>query len=204
MNVYLDDQPVAVADAETLTVQQVADRVREELADRGRLLTSLTCDSQVVATRDLEDVLGRSANAYDSIEFQSSDARQLVNTLLTAAAGLFEEADHRRIEAADLLNEGQTGKAMEVLSACFQAWAQIHQSIIQTSNVLHVDLSDIRAGDLDVARWLLSLADRLRALKEALESSDHVSVADILRYEFDDVSKQWNVIIGALRATAES
>jgi len=39
MDIYLDDEPVAVVDAETSTVEQLVGGLRSRLADTGRLLT---------------------------------------------------------------------------------------------------------------------------------------------------------------------
>lgn len=202
MNIYLDDQPVTVSEVETLSVQQVADQLRDQFMPSGRMLTSLRCNGVAVTPDRLDAVLSGPAIDFENIEFLSSDSREMVRSLLEAAGGLFEEADKRRIQAADLLNSGQVGNAMTLLSVCFQSWAQIHQSIVQSCHTLDISMDEMSSDNLDIGTWLVGLADRLRAIKEALEAGDHVSVADILRYEFDDVSEKWKQIIAMLQEQA--
>jgi len=203
VNIYLDDEPVSVTSAETLTVQGVADQLRDRLASAGRMLTSMRCDGKAVGPDQLEAILSAPAKGYTNIEFLSSDSKQMVRSLLDAAANLFKEADEQRIKAADLLNAGQVGNAMTLLGACFQSWAQIHQAIVHSCQTLGISIERISSDQFDIAAWLVGLADRLRAIKEALEAGDHVSIADILRYEFEDVSEQWKQVIAMLREKAE-
>lgn len=198
MDIYLDDKPVAVADGEALTVQELVCELRPQLADGRRMLTTIRCDGKAVESNELEAALGEVAGHYGRIEFQTSDRGELVLAALKGAAELFEESDVSRRQAADLLNEGQAGKAMAVLGECFRAWSQAHESVVQSSQLLKLDLLDMRARDVVVGEWLGLLRDKLRELKEALEVSDHVLVADILRYEFDDISQQWKQIVAHL------
>jgi hypothetical protein len=195
LDIFLDDEAVAVADAETLTVEQLAQEIRTRLSDHRRLLTSIRCDGQTVESGDLESALAHSAGRYGRIEFQSSDLGELVRGALTNAAELFDQSDDNRRSAADLLNEGQISKAMTVLGDCFKAWLQAHEAVVRSSRLLRLDIGGIPMGDVDVSGWLGLLRDKLQELKEALEVSDHVLVADILRYEFDDISEQWKRVV---------
>lgn len=198
MNLYLDDQPVVVDDAEELTVKQVVERVSGRWLDKDRLLVSIRCNGDAVDSDRLDEVLALGAAEFETLEFQSCNVRELVRSVLEAAEKSFADTDRQRREAADLLSEGQTAQAMSVLTVCFQTWAQVHSAVIQSANSLSLDLTALPVGDGTASIWLNGLAERLRALKEALEAGDHVSVADILRYEFDEVSGQWRGLLTVL------
>ena len=43
----------------------------------------------------------------------------------------------------------------------------------------------------------------LLQIKKALQSQDHVLLADILQYEFKEVTDQWHLIIARIRQEAE-
>ncbi|MBN1488797.1 MAG: hypothetical protein JXA69_02675 [Phycisphaerae bacterium] len=191
MELYLDDQPVTVDDAETQTLQEVAEELRDQLTGQGRLLTTIRCDGREVIPAELEATLARQAGMYGSVEFQSTGTQELVRGALTEAAAMLAGTNEVRNKAADLLNEGQMGAAMEALSQCFQAWGQVHEAVIKSSQLMNIDLNEAQADGLNVVTWLMLLAEKLRDLKAALEADDQVSVADILRYEFDEVSEQW-------------
>jgi len=203
LDIYLDDVPMAVAGADGLTVEQLAQEVGSRLRDGRRLVTTIRCDGETLEPGDLEAALARPASAYGRIEFQSSDLGELVRTALTGAGELFERSDRNRREAADMLNAGQVSQGMTALGECFTAWTQAHESVVQSSRLLNLDIGRIEMGDVDVAGWLGLLCEKLRELKEALEVNDYVLIADILRYEFDEISEQWKRVVTHLLACVE-
>ena len=52
-------------------------------------------------------------------------------------------------------------------------------------------------------QWLNDLASKLRELKDAIESRDHVLLGDILRYEFDETLEQWERMLDGFIAHVE-
>ncbi len=57
--------------------------------------------------------------------------------------------------------------------------------------LLGVDFESLQLAGRPVAECLTELLERLRDLKDAVANRDHVLLADILRYEFDDVLQRW-------------
>lgn len=202
MDIYLDDEPVTVAEAETCTIDELTQRMRQRLDDPARLITTIRCDGRTVEPEELEGALREPATRFGRIEFQSSNLRDLVVDALEGATVLIEESDETRRRAADLLCGGQTADAMHALGACFAAWSQAHETAVQCAAILHVNLDEAQVGDEGLSAWAESLKDKLGELKGALEVNDHVLVSDILRYEFDEVSNGWRRLLTHLREQA--
>ncbi len=202
MEVYLDDEPVTVDDARALTLEQLTHEVRSRLTDRHRLITCIRCDGQTVESDALDDRLRQSVGAFGRIEFQSSDLHELVRQALAGAEELIDESDRSRIRAADLLSQGNTTEAMGILRVCFQAWGRVHDSLTKCAQLLGTNLGTIEAAGTDGGEWVTALRDKLRELKEALEVGDHVLVADILRYEFDELAAGWRYVVTRLNEQA--
>jgi hypothetical protein len=204
VEIYLDDRPMDVAGAEHLTVQQVALSLQSQLQGHGRLLTTILCDGEPVATARLDDVLGSLTGQFARIEFQSSDARGLAIESLREVGATLAQADPSRTLAADRLNQGQVGSGMEALGECFRAWGRAHEAVVKVSALLNLDLSEEQVGDRPVAEWLEDVRDRLNEIKGAIEANDYVTVSDCLRYELDGLSGEWGQLIDALITRADA
>ncbi len=204
MEIYLDDESVAVADAEAMTIDQLAQAVRSQFNDPGRLITTIRCDGHTIDPATLGETLRQKAGAYGRIEFQSSDLGELTRAALRGAGDLIDQCDQTRQEAADALVEGQSAKAMELLGLCFNSWGRAHDSIIKCAEVLDIDVAAVAVGDVPIQEWCRLLRSKLEDLRDALTVGDHVLVADILRYEFDEVSAGWKSVIARLMKKAEA
>ena len=73
---------------------------------------------------------------------------------------------------------------------------------------IDVDLPDtttqqLRIRDEPLVNIIGMPKDTLLQVKGALEAEDHVLLADILQYEFTDVTERWHALISMLRHEAE-
>jgi len=198
VEVYLDDAPLDIDAPDGSSLEQLTQQVSRRLRGTGRVITAVRCDGRTVPADELECTLARPAREYGSIEFQSSEVAGLVRAAMQEAGRLFIESDRLRHKAADLLNEAKSSRAMELLGQCFRIWSQVYETVLKGAQLRQVNLLAVDVPDVDVTAWLGLLADRLREVKGALEVGDHVLLADLLRYEFDDVSEQWKRLLGHL------
>ena len=65
----------------------------------------------------------------------------------------------------------------------------------------YAEQTDVR--DKSILELLARPRDVLLKIKSALEAQDHVLLADLLQYEFTDVSEDWHTIINWLKQQAE-
>lgn len=204
MELYLDDEPIAIAGAETLTLQQVVESLTDRLAADKRLVTAIRCDGRPVEPEELDAVLEGPAGRFGRVELQSSAPGPLAREVLSGAAEMIVGSEEARREAVDLLNEGRTGQAMELLGAFFRSWSQVYESAVKSSHLVGVNLAEMKVDGAEVCEWLDSFARKLRELKQSLEAGDLVSVADVLRYEFDAVASEFRALIDELLPHAEA
>jgi len=104
---------------------------------------------------------------------------------------------------ADLFTQGQTNDAIQSLGQCLRVWQQVHAAVAQSIQMLGVDPGVTTIRDASLTDAIAMPKDVLRQVKSALEAQDHVLLADILQYEFSEVTEQWHDIIARLRQEAE-
>ena len=92
---------------------------------------------------------------------------------------------------------------MEALGQCMAVWQQIHDAVSKSIQMLQVDPEQMGINAERLIDVIAKPKEVLLQVKEALESQDHVLLADTLKYEFGDVAQQWHAVIGRIRQEAE-
>jgi hypothetical protein len=109
------------------------------------------------------------------------------------------EADRLRGESLDLLDKSQAAGAMEKLSGCFSYWQHAQETVLQTAQLLRIDLSCVNVDGRAFTELLAEFSGHLREIKTALEERDFGGLARLLKYETDRSCAQWYQAIQCLR-----
>ena len=198
MEVYVDGTVYAVETAGTTTVSEVIQQIKEQLPCDDRIIVSVSCDGQLVEPERLNEVLTSAATAWGRLDFAAESPWDLGGAALRDASELFSEALGSMGQAADLLGQGQTVRAMEVLGANIAAWSQAVESVRRTAQLLGMKLDDMTIGDQLVPAMFDTVRELLSGVKESLEARDYVTLTDILQYELPATGEQWQAMIHAM------
>jgi hypothetical protein len=200
MQIMVDNQPYQVREADTQSIQQLADEVCGSMpGEGGRLVVGLACDGEPVQPDQLEHLLCRPIGSFASIEMQTVSVREQVNLTLDQAIEILEGADQLREQAADDLNQGRHESAMSGLQRLLEIFKQVQQTTVLASHLLGTPLESINIEGQDLAGVLTGIKERLNDLKTGMENQDFVAVSDILRYEFTGPIEAWRAILAHLR-----
>jgi len=202
MEVYLDEQAIAVDTSPGRTLAQVIEAGRQAAADDERVIVSIQCDGVDLVGEQLDGQLTEPADRYQRVDLLSARAGQIVADALSQARTILDQADAERQRVADLLTRGETGEAVEVMSECFGGWAQVHRALAESIAFLGLDTAALQAGDRPLADMLGEIREQLTQIKEVLAVGDHVLLADILQYEFGETTERWRQGIDAVLAAA--
>jgi hypothetical protein len=206
MSVLLDDQPMGPGEiAPSATVAQVIESVRTKLKD-GRIVLGLRCEGVDVAGERLNDVLSRPAGSFGRLEVITGSAHEAVRDALEHARRAFGASFAIVQEAVTAISAGNLADAMQRLVECAGLWGQTHEAVVAGGRLLGLDFTLLEIDGRRVLAWLEDLAGRLRELKQAIESRDHVALGDLLRYEMDETLRGWERMlegfIGVVDASA--
>lgn len=190
----VDDEPLAIETIGLRTVGQVLAHVRKD----NRLVTRLLIDGQ---EPDLDQIgiLRRSPLLSHTIYIETIEPRRMALDVLAEVKLQLAEADPLRSEAVELLQQGQSGKAMEELSGCFGAWQVAQESVLKVARLLRIDLNSIETSGGPLSAMLEAFAEQLRQIKTALENRDFVTLSDILTYELPRTGADWINALAAIR-----
>jgi hypothetical protein len=199
VQILVDDQPYMMTGPSDQTVGELANEVSlSNGGSEGRFVVSLRCDGQAVGQQELASILQTPAQSYDRLDLQTQPVKALVCGAIEQAIAVLEDSTHAREKAADFLAAGQQEPAMRELQRFMQAWKQIHQTLVVSAQVLHIDLDAIRVGDTALTDVLEALKTQFTNLHEAMVQADFVVVGDILRYELAEPLSQLALCVRGL------
>ncbi len=203
MEVFVDDNRVESALVGGGTVEEALRHVQSSLCDSGHMVIGLRCDGQDVTGDTMAATLREPASSFERLEVFTGTKKALVSDAMeqTSASLIETEAACQRV--AGLLTEGKTVEAAETLSECLHIWQQVHEAVGKSIELLQLDPEQTAIDDQPLLELIGKPTEVLLRVKNALQARDHVLLADILQYEFPEVTSRWHAVVTKLREEAE-
>lgn len=202
--VYVDNQLIDGRNLVHGTVEEAVRHAQAHHCPPDRLVISLKCDGQDVSPAQMDQTLRRRAGDVQRLEIVTGSRRALVLDVLTQAFASLEETVATSQNAGELIVQGAIAEGIEALGECTRAWQQIHQAIFQTIGLLGPTARQLTIDDRDLDDLLEEPRDALLQVKKALLAKDHVLLADVLQYEFNDALNIWRAVLARLTDMAKA
>jgi hypothetical protein len=195
MSVTVDREQLAAEQLGLLTVGEVLTHVQRE----NRLVVNLLIDG---LEPDLSQVDGvrKSLLLGHTIYIETVEPRQMASEVLDEVERQLLDADRLKSEAVEQFGRNNPQKGIQRLSGCFSTWQHAQESIRKTAQLLRVDLTLVRVGDISLMDFLAKFTSQLRDIRSALEMRDYVSLSDTLTYEMSQLTSRWIAAIDAVRS----
>jgi hypothetical protein len=194
MSVTIDHEPLPVRELGLQTVGQVLAHVARD----NRLVVQVLIDGQ---EPDIDEIGIVRATPIDgrTIFIETANSAELAQTVLDEVVDQLTAAEQSKQQAADLLQQNQTSKALCELGVCIRAWQYARHSIVKVLELLRVDPADVIVANQPLEQCLANFSLQLRQIKSSLEQRDFVSLGDTLQYETSDTTQSWLSCIDAVR-----
>ncbi len=202
MEFFVDDTEVDAADVLGGTVEDAVRKVQSDLAVPGTLVVSLRCDGQDVPGEGMALALSKPVTEYRRLEVFTATKGALIADAMEQASSTLDATSAECQRIAELLSEGKTTDGIQVLGQCLGLWQQVHDAIGKSIHMLALDVATITVEGRPLMEMIEEPKKVLLEIKQALTVQDHVLLADIMQYEFDDVAATWKAIVETLRSQA--
>jgi len=203
VDLFLDDDPKEATFAENETVQEVLLHIQADMCTPDAVIVGIRCDGTDVPSGEMAELLTKPASSLKRLEVFTGARHQLVLDAMEQAATCLADSDADCQRIAGLLTEGNIVEAAEGLGHSLRAWQQIHDAVGKSIEMLQLDASQNVIHEEPLAELMSKPREVLTQIRDALRVSDYVVLADILQYEFHDVTDKWQSIIAMLRQAAE-
>ncbi len=186
------------------TIEAAVRHVQSEVCTPGRLVVRLRFDGEDVSEEALASTLQKEVSSCSRLELFTSTKQALIGEAMNQASASLHETEETCRQVAGLLTEGKTQEGMQAFSDCLTVWRQVHRAVLQSIQMLDLDVDAMTVGDEPISAIIARPKEVLLQVREALRVDDHVLLADLLQYEFSDVTNQWFILIARIREEAES
>ena len=203
MEVYIDEKKVDDQFSPDGTLEDAVREIQANVHQTGRMVIGIKCDGRVVDSVDMIETLKKPAPTINRLDVLTGTKEALVTDAMDQAATSLDETESASQRIAELLIEGKTNDAVKDLGDCLRIWQQIHEAIAKSIELLGVDADELMVRDDTLLEAICRPKDVLLQIRDALQAKDHVLLADILQYEFGDVTNTWHAIIARIRQQAE-
>jgi hypothetical protein len=205
MIIFMDDQPVHADEVDTMgTLNEAVRGLQSDVCPADRLIVRIRCDGHDISGDQMKDMLEKPIGSFDNVELFTSTKGRLVADAMNHAAISLDETNEASHHAGELLSEGNAVEGIQRLGECLHVWQQIHDAIAKSIALLEIDAEEVHVQDEPLSRVLGKPRDVLMQVKQALEVRDLVLLADVLLYDFEEVTDQWRRIINCIRTHSES
>ena len=204
MELYIDDTKVDIDPRASDRLEDVLRQEQIKLYESGRLVVALRCDGNEVPAGEMADILERQTSSFDRLDVLTSTKFDLVVDAMDQAAISLTQTEEACQRIADGLSEGKTEESMLAFGDCLSVWQQIHEAISKSIAILAIDPQRMLVGGVPLVDVINKPMVVLLRVKEALQSQDHVLLADTLKYEFSEVVQQWQDVIVNVQGQAQS
>jgi len=186
-----------------ITLENALRQVQANLPKPGRLVVAIRCDGRDISGDELTDLLRLPLMKYSRLEVFTSSVGELVIGAMHQAAQSLQESESSCRRVGELLAEGKTTEGVRLLGECLRFWQQIHEAVGKSIQLMRLDVDAMTINDEPFINVFGKPKEVLTQVKQALEAQDHVLLADVLQYEFTDVTDLWYAVIARIRQTAE-
>jgi len=180
------------------TLDDVLELVRRGNQSSHRAILGLACDGIDILGDDLNSYLTAPARKFERIDVHTGMPDVLISHALAEAARILDVAESERAQVVDMFIKGKTGDGIILLGTCLSRWFQINEAISKSLGLIGVIPGAFEVDLESLASALDPVSRKLGEIKSAVQSQDYVALADILEYEFNDVTNCWRKVIEAM------
>lgn len=203
MDIYINDKKLDDDVDATGVVRDLVMALQRRHCPANELVIAVRCDGENVASSAMEQALARPASELSRLDIFTSNKEVLVHDAMAQASASLQDTEAACQRVAELIHEGQSKEGIELLGQCLHVWQQIHDAVGKSLLMLDLDMNEMAIRDEPLADIIGMPKQILLQVKAALQAQDHVLLADILQYEFTEVTERWHALIALLRNEAE-
>ncbi|MFN3166790.1 MAG: hypothetical protein ACE37H_06970 [Phycisphaeraceae bacterium] len=193
MPIHIDDQPTQLP---ATSMRELLAAARDELAPTGRVVVEVRIDGETITGPALED--DKPTAADSDIRVYTAEPSELVVGVLEDVRGQLAASQQMQQQAAELLQQDEPARAMDLVKQSIDGWLQAQQAVGQSAQLLQLDLDAIQVDDQSVLARMNELIASLIELKDAVVANDYVTLADALQYEWPEITERWDAALGAI------
>jgi hypothetical protein len=202
MIVTLDGNRIAPECSPAATLQCLVDQVSGSLSS-DRLVVGIARDGQDLVDDRLEAALLEPLDDGMQVDLSTADRRELAAGALRHVSAQIAQVGEQQPRIAAQLTGGDAPRAIQQFSGFLEVWQTSQRTLAQCCHILKTNLALHEFQGQPVTAHLSELAVKLREVRQALEATDMVLLADLLEYELPSTCRHWSALMTDMAARLE-
>ncbi len=202
MELFIDDAQVQHELSTTGTLEETVRLVQNDVCPSGRLIIGLRYNGGAIEENQMASVLNSPAKSCQKLEVFTGTPGKLVAEAMEQASAALSNSEEASRDAAGLLTEGDSQGGIQALGQCIGIWQQIHEAVVKSIQMLELDPDSTYVNKQSLAEAIGKPGEVLLQIKAALQTQDHVQLADVLNYELHEATELWKAILAELHTQA--
>jgi hypothetical protein len=165
-----------------------------------RLIVRLVIDGEAPNLEQLNAIKTLPLDGH-TVFIETADPRQTALDSIDQAGMRLNDADQLKSQAADLLRANKWQEAMAKLGECLCRWQDAQRTVLAVTSLFKVDLDRLAVASRPLAQLLSEFSTQLRDIQTAVQATDLVGLTDLLAYETEQTSRQWQAALRVMAAT---
>ncbi len=200
MKITINDNPIDRSFSDKMHLGDVLNIIQSDMVSSQDVITTIHINGQELQAGQLTEWQDRFLCEFKSINIEIMAKTLFASSGLRIMAGHLEESEALRNQVVDALAQGQSQKAMQLLSDYLQLWDMVQKTLISACHLMDVDLenTDFEIEGIKVSEVIARLTEQLEQIKMTLEAGDSVMLGDIMDYEFGEICEGWCVVMHQL------
>ncbi|MFH1743393.1 MAG: hypothetical protein ABIH23_30680 [bacterium] len=183
MELFLDDKPAPIAEANDATIYEVISRVSEDLRKQNRVISEVFVDDVACGDWGKDPFAQRRIQEVNSLRLKSEEPRSLAIKVLYDIAKYMTPLQEGLVEISSLLQSRREDEAFGKLHTLMETWSELYQGLKGATTVIGINQAEIHVGQNTAESIHKQVLQLLEDATNHLEEQRLLELSDLLEYE---------------------
>lgn len=171
-------------------------KIREDLKKRRLMIKSISVDGKIVPASEVSAMESLPVSGHEELSVDTIDPVAAMRDLLTMVGKNYSYLNQAMENAYQKLSQGNAADSLNDVKLFSNLLQSVVIALELSSRTINVNVSTMIVDGKPVSADLVELRDELMEFLKALNSSDTVAMADVLKYRMIPHSARIERIIG--------
>ncbi len=183
MELKLDNQLIDVCESDDVSVQQVIERVSNDLKDSKRVISEISVNGRVMGGMDDPLCAELTVGTCQSVVLISEEPRRLAHKVLYDIAGYMPKIQEALVETSNLIQSRKEEQGLRMLEQVTSTWSELYQGFGNALIVTGLDLDSVSVKGKTFTSVNDDIQQLLESISDLVEEQRFLELSDMLEYE---------------------
>jgi hypothetical protein len=183
MELKLDNQLIDVCESNDVAVQQVIERVANDLKDSKRVISEISVNGRIMAGMDDPVCAELTVGTCESVVLVSEEPRRLAHKVLYDIAEYMPKIHDALVETSNLIQSRKEEDGLRMLEQVTSLWSELYQGFGNALIITGLDLDSVSVKGKSFTSLNNDIQQLLENISDLVQEQRFLELSDMLEYE---------------------